>query len=494
MKRSQAELGQQEDSSSVTNKNKTNNYSRFLRDEPKQSLLIATSRPPAVTTSGTGGTLNIIDLQTGSLQASTRLQGGDLQHSKQQLGLQSLSLFPLPPDKPAGTMAIAYGINEKKENDSFAILMTIRNSDELSIHQNPVAHWRCRLPEIMSAGLVVSPVTSRHIVGAGASGSLYVWDVWNQGNIIRTAPNVHYRAISCMIWSKPMVPEQTVVSPWDCHLITGGADGMVHVFTHADLVEDTSDEDSSTKLAPVRTWSRHQLAVKALVALEGNRFASSGDDGLVLLMDISSESVLLSVQLPNGIHALAHDEGRILAGTVKGTIHRIEIDEYAAERAEAKGALLVHQEPSKGKLMELKGHTRPISALAILSEDEFVSGDEAGVIRVWDHDRCIRVIKPWNSGGSSSTETQPSSSRGSKPTPPPIRPVSAIHVLNYYQGESTKSPLGFVNSRPTKSTEGWPSLCSPLQKYPASDDSQYSIPIPFAKFPRFDPPPPVDDS
>lgn len=487
MKRSQREMSQQEGSTSEIN---TNTNSRFLRDEPKRSLLVATSRPPAVTTSGMGGTLNILDLQTGAVQASTRLQGGDLQHSKLQLGLQSLSLFPSPPNTQAGTMAIAYGINEKKDNDSFAILLTIRNSDKLGIQQNPVAHWRCRLPEIMSAGLTLSPVTSRHVVGAGASGSLYVWDVWNQGNIVRTAPNVHYRAISCMIWSTPTSPEQTVVSPWDCHLITGGVDGMVHIFTHADLVEDTSDESAPQQLTPVRTWSKHNLAVKALVALEGNRFASSGDDGLVLLMDIAADSVLLSVQLPNAIHALAHDEGRLLAGSIKGTIHRIDIDEYAAERAKQNGGHLLRKETSRDKLIELKGHNRPISALAILGQDEFVSGDEAGVLRVWDNDKCTRVIQPWNHGGSSTAETK-SSARGSKPKAPNLRPVSAIYVLNSYQGESTEGSLAFMNSRSSKGTGGWSSLCAPLQKYPANDDSQYSVPIPFVKLPRYEPPSPV---
>jgi hypothetical protein len=82
-----------------------------------------------------GGTLNLIDLESGTVQASTRIQGGDLQHSKQQLGLQSIALFPPPPcpvlAKSCPTMGIGYGTNnDDKKNDSFAVLLTIRNKND----------------------------------------------------------------------------------------------------------------------------------------------------------------------------------------------------------------------------------------------------------------------------------------------------------------------------------------------------------------------------
>jgi WD40 repeat protein len=531
MKRSKP--GSKGGESNTTSNANNNKYGRFLcHDHAAGSssivLLVTTSRPPAVTTSSMGGTLNLIDLESGTVQASTRIQGGDLQHSKQQLGLQSIALFPPPPcpvlARSCPTMGLGYGMNNDsdKKNDTFAVLLTIRNKDNELLTatasstttsaaaappQNPVAHWRCRLPEPMSAGLTVSPVTSRHVIGAGASGNLYVWDVWNQGRIIRTA-SVHYRSISCMIWSTPIIDmeQQTIVaSPWDCHLITAGIDGMVHVFTHVDLVEETSDQESAPteRLAPVRTWSKHQLAVRALVALEGGRFVSSGDDGLVLLMDIASEAVLLSIQLPDGIRALAHDEGCLLAGSIKGTIHRIDLDEYAAERAREKGANLPSFKGQSsasrdfGKLTELTGHNRPISALAILGEDAFVSGDESGVLRVWKQCKCARVIRPWNVGGSAeasatATTAASSSAFGKKPTAPPLRPVTAIHVLYNNKGEATEGSLSFLNSRSTKGTASWPSIASPLQKYPTNDGSQFKIPIPYLKRPKFDPPQAVD--
>jgi WD40 repeat protein len=113
----------------------------------------------------------------------------------------------------------------------------------------------------------------------------------------RTVPAAHYRAILCMVWS--------AVDTNGCHLVTGGADGMVHIFSHIDLVEQQS---AINAVQPIRTWTKHHLAVTALTAINGGRMASASEDGQVVVMEISSGATLLAaIQLPDAIRALTTD-------------------------------------------------------------------------------------------------------------------------------------------------------------------------------------------
>ena len=80
----------------------------------------------------------------------------------------------------------------------------------------------------------------------------------------------------------------------DCgkFLVTGGADGMIHVFSLMDLVDPTIPSSTSTNnggnssVAPFHTWSIHHLAVTCLVALPSGRVASASNDGKVVVLEL----------------------------------------------------------------------------------------------------------------------------------------------------------------------------------------------------------------
>lgn len=529
------------------------------------SLLVSTSQPSsAVTTAAAAnGALALICPRSGTIQSSTRIQGSDLQQQSNsssssnkggQVGVSHISLFPhRTAETTSSSLAIAYGASTNKKrgnndaNDSYGMLFTVRRRAESSCAAAaaPILHWKCRLPEPnMTGGLLVSPVTSRHVVGGGSSGTLYVWDALQGGNLVRTVPSAHYRAITCMQWS--CVDTSVTTSPWDASLCTGGADGMVHAFSHLDLVEGASSSSSST-IQPIRTWTKHHLAVTALAAMNGGRMASAAEDGQIVIMELCSGASLATIQLSDAIRALTtdgHHGRRLFAGSVKGTVHIVDLDSYALHRTVQMGATIVHvpkhrqlrtssmedrvfgststgagtsatatgsDEPSPNYLVELRGHDRAISSLAVFDEvgesgsstECLVSGDESGVVRVWDSRRgcCVRVIHPWSAladttSAADSNGTKGASAAASAATAQ-LHPVTSICVLrdetDPFDATSAGDDSAMFGSRSNdkrkKSLNSFGSMVSPLQKFSAFHDdrsaSAYSVSVPFVE-PRRD--------
>merc|ERR1719464_586749 len=157
---------------------------------------------------------------------------------------------------------IAYGGNSDKKGDNYGILLSIRSASS-----PPIMHWKCRLPETeMSGFLLVSPC-GYYIAGGGNSGSIYVWSSIG-GQLLRTT-KAHYRSCTSLAWS-------------DCerYLVTGGSDGMVHLFSLMDLVDVTTGVRNNSKrnIPPLHTFSIHLFPVTSLTQLSGGRMASAAED------------------------------------------------------------------------------------------------------------------------------------------------------------------------------------------------------------------------
>jgi WD40 repeat protein len=507
---------------------------RLRRPRKVVSFLATTSHPAAAATSnatGSCGALTLICPRSGTIVSSTRIQGADLHSStntgKGQVGVSNISLFPNRngevTSSALSSLAIAYGASTDK-NDTYGMLVSIRRAPAAA----PMLHWKCRLPEpIMSGGLLVSPVTSRHVVGGGSSGTLYVWDVLQGGSLIQTITAAHYRAVTCMKWSA--MDTDFVSSPWDSLLCTGGADGMVHVFSHIDLVEQSSTSSGNSRIQPIRSWTKHNLAVTALIALNGGRMASGGEDGQIVCMDLSSGSTIATIQLPDAVRALtidSHHGRRLFAGNVKGTIHIIDLDAFAVHQTVQMGANIVnvpkHMVPLEDQIFgtlagsptaldkqpvlfqsELRGHDRSITALAVFDDDDessaastecLVSGDESGVIRIWDSRRgcCVRVIYPWSQQQSTVGETPAlgnSDLNGSASAR--LHPVTELCLVrdesNPFEklsfDDSASNMFGTKNADKRKRMLNFASMVAPLQKFSNSLDgtSSSSIPVPFVQ-------------
>ena len=421
---------------------------------------------------------------------------------------------------------MAYGTTtgaqrSKGADASYGMLFTVSKSSTA-----PILHWKCFLPEPdLSAGLLVSPV-SQHVVAGGASGTLYVWNPLQGGCLVRSIPSAHYRAITCMQWSVAKEGSLAPPSPsslWDCHLITGGADGMVNMFSHLDLVEQPSSSTSHSGVKPIRTWTRHHLAVTALVALNGGRMVSASEDGQIVVMELCSGETVATFQMPDPIKSLTTDgERRIFAGSSKGVIYVVDLDEYALHQTVQMGATIVHQPKqqeatiesrvfgssditagvltdssatasSSSFLKEMRGHDSAITSLVVFQDEQagrnteyLVSGDENGLLRVWDSRRrcCLCLVHPWSSTASATTPSNKGKTHAEEAAH--YHPVTSIHVMREqpitWGGSSIERELSILGKDPetkrTKIADSIAGMIAPLQKY-ASIQDMLTVPIPY---------------
>ena len=289
---------------------------------------------------------------------------------------------------------------------------------------------------------------------------------------------------------------------------------MVHVFSHLDLVEQSSlvsISDASVK--PIRTWTKHHLAVTALVALNGGRIVSASEDGQVIIMELSSGATVATFQMPDPIRSLTTDgERQIFAGSVKGTVHIVNLGEFALHQTVQIGATIVHhpsrqEETAESRVFgdstaaltssfqrELRGHDSAITSLVVFEDEQdgriteyLVSGDASGLIRIWDARRgcCVRFINPWSQTAIAAQSI--TSSKGKTRTEDDVQkhPVTSIHVIRDQanplgassEGDFSTASNGQENKR-LKGSNGITSLLSPLQKYVSVNDTSLA-PLPY---------------
>lgn len=428
------------------------------QQQQQQAICVTTSKPTfSLTPGGGGGSITMICPQTGSVLSSLRPYADNTQ--KSLLGVSSLSFFP---DRP---VMMAYGGNLSRKGDTYGLLLTMKN-----ISSPPILHWKCRLPEAqMTAGIIVSSC-GHYLVGGSTSGNLFIWSVWG-GRLIRTV-KAHYRSVTTLTWS----------GDGGMYLITGGADGLVHVFSLMDLVEHQDPHKKSPTINPIRTWSIHHLPVTKLLSLgSSNRFVSASEDGQIAIMEIFSNQIVARLQVSDVIRSLAFSRGCLLVGTAIGVIYTIDLDVYAARSTQAGvtvkrrkldsvedqvfDTLVDNEACYKG---ELRGHERSVTALAVLAEKNFlVSGDEAGVIRIWDltSHGCIRVLKPWSQSQKESDDSK------KKKEEHPITSITIVPTIDE-ESESSKKKRSITE------------LQTPLKRFPEQqqdDMRKLWVSVPFLK-------------
>ena len=446
----------------------------------RKLVCVSTSNPSlSVTPGGGGGSITILCPHTGSILSSVRVTGDN--SSKTVMGVSSLSLFPEHYVTLGPPLMLGYGGTTTKRDDTYGMLLSLRSASS-----PPLVHWKCRLPEAqLSCGIMISPC-GNYIVGGGASGTCFVWSAL--GGALLVSVKAHYRSIISMAWS-------------DCasFLVTGGADGIVHVFSLLDLVE----RERRQTVSPIRTWSVHHLPVTALLTMPSGRMISSSEDGQLVMMELFSQKVLFTIQMPHAIRALAHCSGRLFTGGMQGIIYLIDLDQYAVQQTAQLGVVVKHDlgmktledqlfstDRSEAYKAELLGHEKPITSLAILKEDRcewLISGDEAGEVRIWDLESrgCVRVIQPW--AYSATATTVNTSKTATSPTKQLLHPVTSILIVQQNdEAEKNESSFGNFGARTKegKMRTDIVNLIPPLQRYTdrqddGADERSEWIPVPF---------------
>ena len=456
----------------------------------KFTVSVTTTRPSStVAPGGGGGSLILLDPKTGAVLTSLR-SSADLS-GRAGMGISSLSQFPSTfsiandgGDRGDNTQpVIAYGGNCLKRGDNYGMLISIRSASS-----PPILHWKCRLPETeMSGGLIISPC-GYYVVGGGFSGSCYVWSSMG-GELLRSF-KAHYRSCTHLTWS-------------DCgrYLVTGGADCMIHTYSFMDLVDFTSNSNKGTKqrnVPPMHTFSVHHFPVTSLIQIPGGRIASAAEDGQLLIVELHSKEVLINIQFPHGVQCLEHHDGRIYAGSTKGTIYSVDLNAYAMNQTEKLGAIFASKRrrldhldagSSKNWTLEEKvfgkktaenandgnegndnygtgyqtdwvGHDHPVTSIALLKGDELqkmISGDSFGQIRIWDIESrtCLNVIQPWSFANTN---------RNDEKKDVPIHPVTSIRIIPQSEAFSSHRMFEFP-SNSGKNFPNFSTLVTPLQKY-----------------------------
>ena len=474
-------------------------------------LCVTTSKPStAASIAGGGGALTMICPSTGSISGSLAISGdlssttqavsssnhsNSQQQQQHQLGISSLSLYSprisnqLHPTQ--APLALAYGQKARgsNTNDCAAMLVSL-------VSHNPKVHWKARLPEApLSAGVVLSKC-GHYAIGGGASGALYVWSTLQGGHLLKTIHRAHYRAVTCL----HMTGDQR-------HVLTGGADGMVHLFAWMDLVETpSSSKRGSTKqktVVPIRTWSQHTVPITSLESVSDYRMVSASQDGLIHVFETFSEAVVATVQLPQGVSSLAVRNQRIWVGGSLGTLYCLDLDVYAMHQTIQLGASIGNHNRQQGGLRHhqqvqtqmgnkspsgsvpaykttLKGHQHPVTSMALWADDEgqefLVSGDASGTLRVWDLGGrvCVRIVRPWSNSATDGPAPSKSTKAGGNPKKkanvPQHTPVSSIHVLEVATDNTNMNTMTGPISKAKGGASAWTSRLPALQKYAPSHE------------------------
>ena len=453
----------------------------------RKIICVTSSKPSTVLTAGGGGgCLTLLCPRTTSVFSSLRVSGD--MSGKVGVGLASLAFFPKSFSLSSSnySLAMGYGYTTKNKDDSYAMLLTIRQATV-----PPILHWKTRLPEgHLTAGITVSPC-GHYAIGGGNTGNIYIWSTFG-GTLLRVV-KAHYRPVHHMTW---MLVGGT-------YFATGGADGMVHVFDLADLVDINAD----TSVSPIRTWSQHHMPITGLVALSDNRLASASSDGKILVLHVPSQKAIVTIQMPHKVSALTADSKNTLyVGNAHGVISMIRLDEYAMHQLSQQHGITVHRSEKEksqnlravdqvfnGKAStnnestsssdaqaiqyqtELKGHDRPISSLTIFDNENgkpaLCSGDESGCLRMWDleSNTCLHVTRPWSATMNSATDKTSLS-----------HPIASIHVLSQSDDDATTpgmlgntslgiGPKSQQSSHKQQHSTSLVPLLLPLQKFRDTD-------------------------
>jgi WD40 repeat protein len=434
--------------------------------------IVTTNKVPSIVgSSQVSDAAQILDPQTGAILSANG--GTATLRTGARVGIQSFSSIPFTNNEQA------YIANCGKNQDDMHAYLIVQGSTS-----SP--KWKCRLPEQMEGGIVVTPC-GHYIIGAAKSGNCYCWSTFHEGELLRIW-SAHYRPVQSMVFS-------------DCgsYLVTGGADGIINVWSLMDIVSQDSESRISygknhrASLNPIKTWSEHQLPITGLHTLPSSRIVSTSIDRHVVIMEIFSGKTLAKITMPCAINVITADSSghRLYLGAVDGTIYCIDIDTYAISTTaeSAKTITNSHNDtfdsrgPSfSGSLLEetilgaggkaldnsfkseLRGHEGEVTSLALLEErgkELLVSGGDDGSIRIWDiRSRCcIRTLYPWSVTGTAGEQSNGKAC-----------PCSSITVIPRERIESRVTDVFSSNSSRSKQHGNLINLLKPLQRFPKSSE------------------------
>ncbi|CAI5740993.1 unnamed protein product [Hyaloperonospora brassicae] len=265
--------------------------------------------------------------------------------------------------------------------------------------------FKCHVAERM--GPVTASSCGNFLFAGADSGKVYVWDV-KTGELV-TVFDAHYKRVSAL-----------ALTAEDSHLITAGEDALVHVWRLLDLLDEPDVAASFQQgVTPVVSFTDHVLPVTSLhVGLGGvnARVYTSSLDRTCKIWSLRSAQCLYSVSCPSYVNACSVDpmEQRLFMGCGNGEIYVLDLHAAATTVTAATarvvnaslGATTSVVKPTDASPWgpdallpdSFKGHESSVTTLSVHGSGAFlVSGDESGVVHVWDSlsRQSLRTIKPF---------------------------------------------------------------------------------------------------
>ena len=231
-------------------------------------------------------------------------------------------------------LAIAYGPSVAGELPAPEYLLAAQSARPAihiwALHRD-VPQFKCALAEPMLS--VASSLDGLFCVAGGASGKCYAWDTAS-GDLLRVW-NAHYKGVSALAFL-----------PGDDVLVTGGQDGVVHVWDFSSLIDVAELTDVTRAPSPYTTWTGHSLGVTS-VRVCGAALSVSAPvvtaslDRTARVWDVPSRRCLLTVDAPSAVNVAAIDEAghQLFLGCADGVVYVVDVH-AAASAALAPGALL----------------------------------------------------------------------------------------------------------------------------------------------------------
>ncbi|GAB2285246.1 hypothetical protein Dimus_019698 [Dionaea muscipula] len=223
---------------------------------------------------------------------------------------------------------------------------------------------------------LVSDTAGNFLIGGGASGYIYVWEVLT-GRLLNKW-HAHYRSVTCL-----------VLSDDESLLISGAEDGCVRVWSLFMMFDKIGIEEAGHLYQ--HNFAEHTLKVTDVAVGYGGSNAliiSASEDRTCKVWSLSKGRILRDIVFPCIIDAIALDPGEhvFYAGGRDGKIYIAALNAGSSSN-NTYGMHII------GSLYD---HSKAITCLTFCADGStLVSGSEDGLIRIWDtkSHNIIRMLR-----------------------------------------------------------------------------------------------------
>ncbi|KAL9224803.1 hypothetical protein vseg_000804 [Gypsophila vaccaria] len=255
-------------------------------------------------------------------------------------------------------------------------------SSQLSASSGSLLYWSWHKPQPEVKSFPAEPINplvsnreGTYLIGGGASGNIYVWEV-HTGKLLKKW-HAHLRSVSCLTLSD----DESLV-------ISGAEDGCVRVWSFFMMFDDIRREQS--RHSYVHSFMQHTSHVTDVKIGHGGSNAvliSASEDRTCKIWSLATGRLLRNIIFPTAINALALDAGEYVfyAGGSDGKIYIAALSAVSKTSSD-------HGTHIIGLLADT---SREVTSLASGSDGvSLVSGSADGRVCIWDtrNQKIVRMI------------------------------------------------------------------------------------------------------